>query len=111
MILRNHGLVTLGSTVEEAFEYMYNLVRACESQVSNIQYTGVVLIFSASFQVQALSCGIANLIHISEEVSKCVHDVGTQGGGGVSQNGRMWGTGGLEFEAWMRMLDNMVSSG
>jgi len=33
MILRNHGLVALGSTIEEAFDYIYNLVRACESQV------------------------------------------------------------------------------
>ena len=46
MILRNHGLVTLGSTIEEAFEYMYNLVLACESQVSNIQYIGGALIFN-----------------------------------------------------------------
>lgn len=36
MILRNHGLVTLGSTIEEAFEYMYNLILACQSQVNNI---------------------------------------------------------------------------
>ena len=40
-----------------------------------------------------------------------MHDVGTQGGGGVCQSGRVWGTGELEFEASMRMLDNMVSSG
>lgn len=33
LILRNHGLVTLGSTVEEAFYYIHNLVTACEIQV------------------------------------------------------------------------------
>ena len=110
MILRNHGLVTLGSTIEEAFEYMYNLIRACESQVRVVQYWEYVNFQWSCLQVQALSCGIANLIHIPEEVGKRVHDVGTQGGGGVSKNGKMWGTGELEFEGFMRMLDNMVSS-
>lgn len=33
LILRNHGLVTMGSTVEEAFYYIHNLVTACEIQV------------------------------------------------------------------------------
>ena len=36
MILRNHGLVALGSTIEEAFHYLFNLVRACEVQVRGI---------------------------------------------------------------------------
>ncbi len=34
LILRNHGLVTVGETVEEAFYYMHNLVTACEIQVA-----------------------------------------------------------------------------
>lgn len=33
MILRNHGLLTMGKTVSEAFLRMYFLQRACESQV------------------------------------------------------------------------------
>ena len=33
LILRNHGLVTVGETVEEAFFYIHNLVAACEIQV------------------------------------------------------------------------------
>lgn len=33
MILRNHGLVSVGETVEEAFYYIHNLVTACEIQV------------------------------------------------------------------------------
>ncbi|KAJ3605301.1 hypothetical protein NHX12_027350 [Muraenolepis orangiensis] len=32
MILRNHGLVALGETVEEAFYYIHNLITACEIQ-------------------------------------------------------------------------------
>ena len=33
MILRNHGLLTLGASVSEAFELMYNLDTACQIQV------------------------------------------------------------------------------
>uniref|UniRef100_A0A087XVI4 Adducin 1 (alpha) n=1 Tax=Poecilia formosa TaxID=48698 RepID=A0A087XVI4_POEFO len=32
LILRNHGLVSIGETVEEAFYYIHNLVTACEIQ-------------------------------------------------------------------------------
>ena len=33
MLLRNHGTLTLGKTVGEAFVYMYFLERACEAQI------------------------------------------------------------------------------
>ena len=33
MILRNHGLLTCGATVREAFDLMYYLERACQAQV------------------------------------------------------------------------------
>jgi len=33
LILRNHGLLTVGASVAEAFLHMYNLQRACEIQV------------------------------------------------------------------------------
>jgi len=34
MILRNHGLLTVGATVSLAFQALYNLQRACEIQVA-----------------------------------------------------------------------------
>ena len=34
MILRNHGLLTAGSTVREAFDLMYYLERACQAQIA-----------------------------------------------------------------------------
>ena len=34
MILRNHGLLTCGPTVADAFAEMYHLQRACEVQVA-----------------------------------------------------------------------------
>jgi ribulose-5-phosphate 4-epimerase/fuculose-1-phosphate aldolase len=34
MILRNHGLLTCGAQVRDAFELMYYLDRACQAQVA-----------------------------------------------------------------------------
>jgi ribulose-5-phosphate 4-epimerase/fuculose-1-phosphate aldolase len=34
MILRNHGLLSCGSSVAEAFYFMYMLNRACEMQIA-----------------------------------------------------------------------------
>ena len=33
LILRNHGLIALGSCVEECFHVMYSLIQACQIQV------------------------------------------------------------------------------
>lgn len=33
MFLRNHGVVACGESVEEAFHYAVNVMRACETQV------------------------------------------------------------------------------
>ena len=49
MILRNHGLLTLGETVREAFELMYYLDCACQ------------------IQVDALGGGMANVIQMSQQ--------------------------------------------
>jgi ribulose-5-phosphate 4-epimerase/fuculose-1-phosphate aldolase len=34
MVLRNHGLLTCGATVREAWDLMYYLERACQAQVA-----------------------------------------------------------------------------
>jgi ribulose-5-phosphate 4-epimerase/fuculose-1-phosphate aldolase len=34
MILRNHGLLTCGESIPQAFDLMYYLERACQSQVT-----------------------------------------------------------------------------
>jgi len=33
VVLRNHGLLALGETIEEAFHYVYHAQQACEIQV------------------------------------------------------------------------------
>jgi ribulose-5-phosphate 4-epimerase/fuculose-1-phosphate aldolase len=48
MILRNHGLLTLGATVREAFELMYYLDCACQ------------------IQVDAMAGGLENVQHMSQ---------------------------------------------
>jgi len=49
MFLRNHGLVVVGRTVEEAFTAAYHVILACEAQV------------------RMMSVGLDNLIIISEQ--------------------------------------------
>ncbi|KRZ68124.1 Adducin-related protein 1 [Trichinella papuae] len=93
MFLRNHGFVACGTTVAEAFHLAYNLVLACD------------------IQVRAVRVGIDNLIFASEDAQQKVADLTKAGGGGVnkqseSQTKINWKIGELEFEAWMRVLDN-----
>ena len=44
MILRNHGLLTVGRSVEEAFYRMYYLNKACEIQVEAMKTGGKLLL-------------------------------------------------------------------
>ncbi|NVK55089.1 MAG: class II aldolase/adducin family protein [Alteromonadaceae bacterium] len=44
MILRNHGLLTVGRTVAEAFYRMYYLNKACEIQIETMKTGGKLLI-------------------------------------------------------------------
>jgi ribulose-5-phosphate 4-epimerase/fuculose-1-phosphate aldolase len=40
MILRNHGLLTLGRTIREAFILMYNLEQSCRTQLDALAAVG-----------------------------------------------------------------------
>jgi ribulose-5-phosphate 4-epimerase/fuculose-1-phosphate aldolase len=40
MVLRNHGLLTLGRTVREAFNLMYNLEQSCRIQLDALASAG-----------------------------------------------------------------------
>ena len=80
MILRNHGTLTVGATVAEAFFHMYNLERACR------------------VQVLAQAGGQAEILPIPPEIvahTRAQKPVGT----------RFGGYGELELKAWMRKLD------
>uniref|UniRef100_A0A4W4F9P8 Class II aldolase/adducin N-terminal domain-containing protein n=1 Tax=Electrophorus electricus TaxID=8005 RepID=A0A4W4F9P8_ELEEL len=90
LVLRNHGVVALGETIEEAFLYIYTAQYACE------------------IQVNAFSCagGLENLIVLDlEEYKSRTHGVAMKGVNMDSQ--QKWKPGELEFESLMRMLDNL----
>ncbi|XP_061409233.1 alpha-adducin isoform X2 [Lethenteron reissneri] len=91
LILRNHGLVALGETVEEAFHYLYNLVMACEVQVRTLASAG----------------SVDNVILLDEEKLRA-RTQGIVTHGNVNMAGlHTWGVGEQELEALMRMMDSM----
>ncbi|XP_070780368.1 alpha-adducin isoform X2 [Enoplosus armatus] len=90
LILRNHGLVSVGETVEEAFYYIHNLVTACEIQVRTLASAG----------------GPDNLVMLDPGKYKARPRVPEPSGDGSSTHPK-WLVGEQEFEALMRMLDNL----
>ncbi|XP_066566633.1 alpha-adducin isoform X3 [Amia ocellicauda] len=88
LILRNHGLVAIGETVEEAFYYIHNLVRACEIQVRTLSSAGgpenLVMLDPLKYKARN---------HTPEPSTDASHP--------------KWQIGEQEFEALMRMLDNL----
>ncbi|KAM4533053.1 alpha-adducin isoform 3-T3 [Fundulus diaphanus] len=90
LILRNHGLVSVGETVEEAFYYIHNLVTACEIQVRTLASAG----------------GPDNLVMLDPAKYKSRPRVPEPAGDGSSTHPK-WLIGEQEFEALMRMLDNL----
>ncbi|XP_039519995.1 alpha-adducin isoform X13 [Pimephales promelas] len=90
LILRNHGLVSIGETVEEAFYYIHNLVTACEIQVRTLASAG----------------GPDNLVMLDPAKYKSRPRHLEPAGDGSSSHPK-WQIGEQEFEALMRMLDNL----
>lgn len=90
MILRNHGLLALGDTVEEAFHYLYHSQQACEIQVSALACSG----------------GVDNLVLLDRAKFKPLTQ-GVVAAGVQVDNEQRWKVGEAEFESMMRMLDNL----
>ncbi|XP_066457584.1 gamma-adducin isoform X3 [Eleutherodactylus coqui] len=93
LVLRNHGVMALGETVEEAFNYIFCAQHACEIQVHALAGAG----------------GINNLLLLDlEKYKPLTFALAAGGGGGVNMEGQYkWKVGELEFESLMRMLDNL----
>ncbi|KAI4893174.1 hypothetical protein NFI96_012422 [Prochilodus magdalenae] len=91
LVLRNHGIVALGESVEEAFYTIYHIQSACQIQVSALCCAG----------------GEQNLILLDRTTHK-PNPTGTVGWAG-STFGPMHKSrlGEHEFEALMRTLDNL----
>jgi len=60
-LLRNHGALTLGKTIGDAFMHMYDLVRACQIQLQ-IQATGQDTILVDQRIVDGIKAQ-ANIVH------------------------------------------------
>ncbi|MAL99054.1 MAG: class II aldolase [Alteromonadaceae bacterium] len=63
MLLRNHGLMSVGSTVAEAFTYLYFLMKACEIQVRTLGQGAAYLPSAAAIETtrqQSQSLGQAS---------------------------------------------------
>jgi len=96
MLLRNHGIVCCGETLEEAFYNAWLSVKACEAQV------------------RAMSLGLDKMVLVPDELAKKYYEAHVRGAGSSKQesgdskdpSNRKWKLGELEFEAYMRMLDN-----
>ncbi|XP_064153528.1 alpha-adducin-like isoform X7 [Anguilla rostrata] len=90
LILRNRGLVSVGETVEEAFHYIHNLVTACEIQVRTLANMG----------------GPDNLVMLDPVKYKARLPLSeTQSSADTAHPS--WQLGEQQFEALMRMLDNL----
>jgi len=85
LLLRNNGMVTCGETVEEAFYLLNNAVHACITQIRAM----CVMKSEKLHQINAQK---------QQKTEEC-----TQG----SQSALRWKIGEIEFEAIVRMLDNM----
>ncbi|MBZ2187150.1 MAG: class II aldolase/adducin family protein [Bryobacter sp.] len=85
LVLRNHGLLTCGATVAQAFVRMYRLERACQVQLA-AQATGARLVVPPE-----------PVCRLSAERSD--QFLSTQGGDGYSRNPNP------EFDAFLRLLD------
>ncbi|KAL7873595.1 hypothetical protein AOLI_G00126660 [Acnodon oligacanthus] len=87
LVLRNHGLLAFGETIEEAFHYTYHGQQACEIQVCAMLCAG----------------GVENLCVVDRECVKVVPSAG-----GEAEDGEIrWRVGEAEFESLMRMMDNL----
>ncbi|MGK0171283.1 MAG: ribulose-5-phosphate 4-epimerase/fuculose-1-phosphate aldolase [Gammaproteobacteria bacterium] len=87
LVLRNHGLLTVGATVAEAFVWMYRAERACRMQLA-FQQSG------------------AELNPISNAVQQISMDRSRQF---TSANGHR-PTGKLEWPAWLRRVERLDPS-
>ncbi len=87
LILRNHGLLTCGESIAQAFVRMYRLQRACEIQLA-AQATGSKLVVPPE-----------EICRLSAELSDDFLDPNAEGNKGYSRNANP------EFSALMRLLD------
>jgi len=88
LVLRNHGIVVGGESIDEAFLLAHNAMTAIETQL------------------QALPIGVDRLVLPSEENRRKAYELANQQSQPEDGSRRKWRKGELEFEGYMRHLDN-----
>ncbi|XP_065564508.1 protein hu-li tai shao-like isoform X4 [Artemia franciscana] len=119
MLLRNHGFVACGETIEEAWVLAYHTVLACEAQMKMlpIGIDNLITISEEAIQrtAEAVRAGVASkgesadiqATSISQSVDESDHSLRDESGAQKSgKREKKWRVGEMEFEAYMRMLDN-----
>lgn len=115
MILRNHGVVAGGETLEEALYLMTNLVLACETQIrlaqvglENIRLLPEEAVEQVRTALKDAGSGVQGLNKSGDpaELERQQQARQAAAAGGAKK----WKIWDLEFEAQMRMLDNSVSA-
>ncbi|XP_066528017.1 adducin 3 (gamma) b isoform X2 [Hoplias malabaricus] len=87
LVLRNHGVLAFGETIEEAFHYAFHCQQASEIQVCAVLCAG----------------GVENLRVVDRESVK----VSPSAEGEMEDGEIRWRVGEAEFESLMRMMDNL----
>ncbi len=64
MLLRNHGALTMGKTIGDAFMHMYDLIRACQVQLQ-IMATGMKPVYAPQGIIDGIKAQ-ANIVHIGK---------------------------------------------
>ncbi|AKQ55434.1 class II aldolase/adducin family protein [Bordetella hinzii] len=90
MILKNHGLLAVGRTVQEAFNNIYRLERACRTQV------------------KAMSCNSRIIIPEAQVIRKTNDQLRLQPSADTPDTRKPYGI--LEWPAMLRMLDRRDDS-
>uniref|UniRef100_A0AAY4DSN7 Class II aldolase/adducin N-terminal domain-containing protein n=1 Tax=Denticeps clupeoides TaxID=299321 RepID=A0AAY4DSN7_9TELE len=94
VVLRGHGVLALGESLEEAFHYIYHCQLACDIQVKALSCAGgmdKLFLLDAEKNPPSTPC-------LTHPPSPCVEREDAQ---------MEWRTGEAEFESLMRLLDNL----
>ena len=83
LVLRHHGLLSVGESVADAFQIMYYLNKACEIQLATAQLSGLSKVSPMSDQLAE---------HVAGQFKKCEHERH------------------LVWQAWLRKLDKVDPS-
>ncbi|VDK88178.1 unnamed protein product [Litomosoides sigmodontis] len=120
MLLRNRGFIACGESVEDALHLAFNAVfilrtngyLVCCETVEEAIYVIRNLVTACDHQIRAARAGIENLVipdgKAIEKVYMTARKDGGSGDGSKDAEGKQinWRIGELEWEAWMRVLDN-----